>query len=161
MSRAASITHASETRLLVNDRSDVARAAGADGVHLAGSSLTPSIVRQTFGKDFLIGVSTHSFAEARAAQEGKADFAVFGPVFETNSKSIYGEPVGLEMLRMTADALAPFPIIALGGVTIANAPDCLRAGAAGIAGISLFSDPNNLTTVVASVRQMGRDDAQA
>ena len=147
-SRAVAITRGSSTRLLVNDRADIAHAAGADGVHLTGRSLAASVVRQTFGADFLIGVSTHSLAEARAAREGGADFAVFGPVFETASKRIYGEPVGLEKLKEAAHELAPFPIIALGGVTLNNAADCIGAGASGVAAIGLFSDLRDLETIV-------------
>ena len=136
--RAARVTRGSSTHLLVNDRADIASAAGADGVHLTGGSLEASIVRPAFGQDFVIGVSTHSLAEAQAARKGDADFAVFGPVFETASKKIYGEPLGLGKLSEVALALSPFPIIALGGVTINNARSCLGAGAAGIAGIRLF-----------------------
>src|SRR2546427_2903572 len=87
--RAAHITQGSATRLLVNDRGDVAQAAGADGAHLSSGSLESRVVRQTFGEEFLIGASTHSLAEARAARDGGADFAVFGQVFETVSKRIY------------------------------------------------------------------------
>ncbi|HEX7773081.1 MAG TPA: thiamine phosphate synthase, partial [Pyrinomonadaceae bacterium] len=83
--RAAEITRNSKTRLLVNDRADIARAAGADGVHLTSQSLPADVVRNIFGPEFLIGVSTHSLDEARAARDGGADFVVFGPVFETES----------------------------------------------------------------------------
>jgi thiamine-phosphate pyrophosphorylase len=146
--QSAEITRGSATRLLINDRADIARAAGADGVHLQRRSLEPSIVRGTFGEDFLIGASTHSLTEARAARDGGADFVVFGPVFETVSKRIYGEPVGLEKLREAARELASFPIIALGGVTLDNALDCLRAGARGVAAIRLFNDPARLSQIV-------------
>jgi thiamine-phosphate pyrophosphorylase len=146
--RAAEITRGSATRLLINDRADVARAAGADGVHLQIRSLEPRIVRRTFGEEFLIGASTHSLAEARAARDGGADFVVFGPVFDTVSKRIYGEPVGLEKLSEAARELASFPIIALGGVTLNNAQECLRAGARGVAAIRLFNDPARLSQIV-------------
>jgi thiamine-phosphate pyrophosphorylase len=152
--RAVALTTGTATRLLVNDRSDIARAVGADGVHLTASSLSAAIVRRTFGADFLIGVSTHSLDEARAAQADGADFAVFGPVFETASKRIYGEPVGLKTFSDVASALAPFPILVLGGVTIDNARDCVRAGAAGIAGISLFNQCHDLKRVVQLVQAM-------
>src|SRR5215213_3988547 len=82
---AARLTRGSDTRLLVNDRADIARAAGADGVHLTTRSLEAAVVRRAFGEDFLIGVSAHSLEEARAARDGGADFAVFGPVFDTPS----------------------------------------------------------------------------
>ena len=149
--QSAEITRGSATRLLVNDRADIARGAGADGVHLTTRSLEARIVRRTFGEEFLIGASTHSIEGARAACEGGADFAVFGPVFETVSKRIYGEPIGLEQLSEVARGLGPFPIIALGGITLENARDCLLAGASGIAGISLFNDVATLGEIVQGV----------
>src|SRR4051794_6833227 len=98
-SSAAAITARSATRLLVNDRADIARAAGCDGVHLATHSLDARIVRKTFGPDFLIGASTHSIEEASDARDAGADFAVFGPIFDTPSKRAYGQPLGLEKLE--------------------------------------------------------------
>src|SRR5439155_18063523 len=76
----------SETRILINDRSDVALAAGADGVHLTANSLSPRTIRENFPSNFIIGASTHSLAEARTAAEDGANFAVFGPVFESPRK---------------------------------------------------------------------------
>jgi thiamine-phosphate pyrophosphorylase len=142
--RAVEITRGTSTRLLVNDRADIAAGAGADGVHLTTRSLEPKTVRQTFGNDFLIGASTHSLAEARAARDGGADFIVFGPIFPTPSKDEYGSPLGVHNLADVAAELAPFPALALGGISTENARECLRAGASGIAGISLFRAPENL-----------------
>ena len=132
--RAASLTRGSTTRLLINDRFDVARAAGADGVHLTSRSLPANVVRQNCGQDFLIGASIHSLEEARAAVG--ADFVVFGPVFATGSK----QPQGLEKLREVASALAGFPVVAIGGVNRDNAAQCYEAGASGVAAIRLFDD---------------------
>jgi len=137
--QAAQLTRGSQTRLLVNDRADIARAAGADGVPLSGSSLRPNIVRQTFGADFLIGVSTHSVEEADAARLAGADFAVWGPVFATTSKSSYGESQGVAKLSEVVRKVVPLPIVALGGVNLDNASSCFKAGAQGVAGISLFN----------------------
>ena len=137
---AAAIARSSTTQLLVNDRFDVARAAGADGVHLTARSLPASIVRQICGEDFLIGVSTHSLEEASNARAEGADFVVFGPVFETPLKQIYGAPQGLEKLREVTDALKGFPVLAIGGINLDNAAECIRAGVSGIAGISLFNE---------------------
>ena len=136
--RAAKITRGSDTRLLVNDRADIARAAGADGVHLTSQSLPANVVRKMFGPEFVIGVSTHSFDEARAAPAAGADFVVFGPVFETESKRAFGEPQGTEKLCEVALALRPFPVIAIGGITSENSALCLVNRASGIAGISMF-----------------------
>jgi thiamine-phosphate pyrophosphorylase len=150
--QAAEITRGSSTRLLVNDRADIARAARADGVHLTTKSLAASVIRRTFGDDFLIGVSTHSLEEARSASGG-ADFAVFGPVFDTTSKRMYGEPQGIAALEVVAVRLAPFPILALGGVTLSNVADCFRAGASGIAAIRLFKGPAELSEVLEAIRE--------
>lgn len=138
------MTRNSATRLLVNDRADIALAARADGVHLTARSLSTELVRRVFGSRLLIGVSTHTLGEAREARDGGADFAVFGPVFETESKQAYGPPVGLEKLREVAHTLEPFPLLALGGITRENIASVLRAGASGVAGISIFSDAQTL-----------------
>ena len=145
------ITRGTDSRLLINDRADIARASGADGCHLTTRSLEASVVRSTFGPDFLIGVSTHSLAEAQAARAGDADFAVFGPVFASASKRAYGPPLGVEQLREATLALSPFPLIALGGISRENAREALQAGAGGVAGISLFSDPTSLCETVQAI----------
>jgi thiamine-phosphate pyrophosphorylase len=137
---------------LVNDRADIAREAGADGVHLTTRSLEPRVVRRMFGEDFLIGVSAHTLAEAQAARAGGADFATFGPVFDTPSKRAYGPPTGLARLSEAARALAPFPLIALGGMTSENAHAALSAGAHGIAAIRLFNDAHALEGIVKRLR---------
>jgi thiamine-phosphate pyrophosphorylase len=151
--RAAEITRASATRLLVNDRADIASSAGADGVHLTTRSLPTEIIRRTFGADFLIGVSTHSLEEAKAAREARADFVVFGPIFQTPAKDDYGAPMGLQKLTQVASELKPFPVLALGGVTIGNAADCMRAGAQGIAAIRMLNDPGRLGDIVNEIRK--------
>ena len=152
-SSAAGITKGTPTKLLINDRSDVAAAAGADGVHLTTSSLPTAVVRQTFGDDFLIGVSTHSLEEANNACYGGADFIVFGPVFETASKKDFGEPTGLSGLTSVCSALSPFPVLALGGVSIDNAPECIQAGARGVAAIRMLQTAAQLADVVADIRR--------
>jgi thiamine-phosphate pyrophosphorylase len=152
--RAAEITRGSETRLLVNDRSDIARAAGAGGVHLTTQSLPARVVRTTYGREFLIGVSTHSLDEARAAQAGGADFVVFGPVFETESKREFGEPQGLNSLAEVARELREFPVVAIGGITLENARACFEAGARGVAAIRLLNDAERMSSIVAGLRNV-------
>ncbi|MDX6575907.1 MAG: thiamine-phosphate pyrophosphorylase, partial [Blastocatellia bacterium] len=90
-----SIARGSSTRILVNDRADVAAGAGADGVHLTTHSLTSDTIRNAFGAKLLIGASTHSVVEAREASRQGADFAVFGPIFSSPAKAKYGAPLGL------------------------------------------------------------------
>lgn len=142
VSRAVEITRGSTTRLLVNDRFDVALAAGADGVHLTSVSLPTRVVREVCGPEFVIGVSTHSLDEARAARDNGADFCVFGPVFETESKRSFGPPQGLERLKEVVAGVPGFPVLAIGGVSIDNAESCFAVGASGFAGISWFNAPD-------------------
>ena len=150
---AAAITNGSVTRLLVNDRADIASAAGANGVHLTSNSIPTSVVRNTFGSEFLIGVSTHSLTEATNANEKGADFIVFGPIFETSSKQQYGEPVGLTELAKATSRLKPFPVLALGGITIERVSECFRAGAQGIAAIRMLNDPSRLSDIANDIRE--------
>ncbi|MDT4896036.1 MAG: thiamine-phosphate pyrophosphorylase [Acidobacteriota bacterium] len=152
--RSAEITRGTETRLLVNDRADIALAARADGCHLTTRSIEASVIRRTFGTDFLIGVSTHSLAEAQAARDGGADFAVFGPVFDTPSKQVYGEPVRLESLREASHKLSPFPLLAVGGIALENVAEVSRAGASGVAAIRLFSESIDLDATVRAIRDI-------
>jgi thiamine-phosphate pyrophosphorylase len=152
-SRASDIVRGSRTRLLVNDRADVALAAGAAGVHLTSRSINTSVMRQTFGAEFLIGVSTHSPEEVKAARDDGADFVVFGPVFETASKLVYGQPIGLESLRQVAAKSASFPILAIGGVSLDNVADCFRAGASGIAAIRMLGNKSMLARVAQDIRE--------
>ena len=137
-------------RVLVNDRADIA-ACVADGVHLTTRSLTAEAVRRAFGPELLIGVSTHNLEEALAAERGGADFVVFGPVFETASKAAYGEPVGVEALAQTAARLN-IPVLALGGITLSNFQQTLDAGAAGVAGISIFAEATDLAHLVSTIK---------
>ncbi|HKP82004.1 MAG TPA: thiamine phosphate synthase [Pyrinomonadaceae bacterium] len=139
-SSAVELTRGSKTRLLVNDRADIARAAGADGVHLTSQSLPADVVRSMFGSQFLIGVSTHSLDEARTARDGGADFIVFGPVFEKHG---FSTPQGLDKLRNVTSELGDFPVLAIGGVSLENARACFEAGASGVAAIRLLNDPES------------------
>ena len=118
----------------VNDRVDVALAAGADGVHLAGTSMTPPEVA-ALAPEMAVAVSVHGTAElTRAAGHPQVAFAVLGPIFATPSKASFGPPLGLEVLA--AATKQSLPVLALGGVTVENSRACLAAGAVGIACIS-------------------------
>ncbi|MBN9659614.1 MAG: thiamine phosphate synthase [Acidobacteria bacterium] len=124
-------------RVLVNSRVDVALACGAHGVHLPAGAMAPSAWRPITPAGFLFGVSCHDLDELRAAEADGADFAVFGPVFRPLSKQDDRPCWGLDGLRKAAGAVK-IPVYALGGITWQNAPSCVEAGAAGVAGITLF-----------------------
>jgi thiamine-phosphate pyrophosphorylase len=159
----------SQTRLLVNSRADVALAAGAHGVHLRSDDISPGEARAIWARAAcpqaqlapVIAVSCHTPEEVRTAAAQGADFAVFAPVFEKQ-----GQPgSGLEALRQAcapkigpakveASAIAALPVLALGGITLANAPQCLAAGAAGVAGIRLFQE-NAISSILELFRGSG------
>ncbi len=162
----------SRTRLLINSRIDVALAAGADGVHLRSDDIAASEARVIWTKAGrrtegggifappLIGVSCHATNEVRLAEAHGADFAVFAPVFEKHGSA----GAGIEALRaacrpqpaagnVEGPGTSAMPVLALGGITLENAPACLQAGASGIAAIRLFQD-NEVRTVVQQLRNI-------
>jgi thiamine-phosphate pyrophosphorylase len=135
----------SPTRLLLNFRPDIALATGAHGVHLSSSpeELSPAQVRTLYasvGRPLpVVTISCHTQAEVQLAHQQKVDAILFAPVFEkplADDTKLAGQ--GLHQLRAACLAAAPIPVYALGGVTVKNAPACLEAGAAGVAGIRLF-----------------------
>ena len=141
---------ARSVRVLVNDRADVAACASA-GVHLTTRSLPARVVREVFGSEMALGVSTHNIEEAMAAEQGGADFVVFGPVFETESKRAFGPPVGIEALRRVSGRLS-IPVIALGGIKAGNFHLALEAGASGVAAISLFAGSEDVARLVKKIK---------
>ncbi|HEV2615100.1 MAG TPA: thiamine phosphate synthase, partial [Candidatus Acidoferrales bacterium] len=139
------------TRVVVNDRLDVAIAADAAGVHLGGSSLPiGEVVRWCRAgnapKDFLIGASCHTIQEAVAAEGAGANYIFFGPVYETPSKENLGAPQGIEKLAEVCEKIR-MPVLAIGGIGEGNAAVCMSAGAAGIAAIRLFQQSLNATSL--------------
>jgi thiamine-phosphate diphosphorylase len=141
----------SATRIIVNDRLDVAITAGADGVHLRGTSFDASRVRTAAGDDFLIGRSVHSVEEAVAADGGGGlDYLIFGTMFPTTSKPERHPLAGPEALR-TAVAACRVPILGIGGITLENVDRMAAAGAAGVAAIGLFLDSQSAD--IAAIRR--------
>jgi thiamine-phosphate pyrophosphorylase len=152
------------THLLINSRTDVALAVGADGVHLRAEDVAPYDVRQMLEVSthrplatdhFLVAASCHSVADVLRAESEKVDFAVFAPVFEKKDAPLFlkkaTQPVGLAALREACRA--KIPVLALGGVTLENAASCLEAGAAGVAAIRLFQE-NRIEDVVRALRAL-------
>jgi thiamine-phosphate pyrophosphorylase len=145
------------TRIIVNDRLDIAVTENAAGVHLGGESMPVADVRAWCSRfpalpaGFLIGASTHSLDAAQAAERDDADYIFFGPVFATPAKLQYGPPQGLARLEEVCRAVR-IPVIAIGGITTENTADCLRVGAAGIAAIRLFQESPNVDAVVRALR---------
>jgi thiamine-phosphate pyrophosphorylase len=159
VSRQASHTRP-PTRILVNDRLDVAIAEQAGGVHLGENSLPAgqaknlmlaSTAAQSRLQDFLIGVSCHSLEAAKSAAFAGADYIFFGPIFATPSKADFGAPQGLERLAEVCTSVA-IPVLAIGGITLENAPACFSAGASGIAAIRLFQDSADPASIVNALR---------
>lgn len=149
----------SSTHLLINSRTDVALAAGADGVHLRSKDVSPEEVRRIWAECSAgalarekpcIAASCHVRGDVDRAQSGAADFAVFAPVFGKRNAS-GTQPAGLAALQEACRA--KIPVLALGGVTLENAASCLNAGAAGVAGIRLFQE-NKIEDVVRALRAL-------
>jgi thiamine-phosphate diphosphorylase len=141
-------------RVVVNDRLDVALAAGAAGVHLRGDSMAAADVRRLAPDGFLVGRSVHSVEEARNAERGGGtDYLVFGTVFPSVNKPD-GHPIaGVDALR-SACAAVRLPILAIGGVTEANVVEAVAAGAAGVAAIGLFAANERVADTVRTVRRL-------
>lgn len=123
---------------IVNDRLDIAMASGADGVHLGQEDIPLRAARKAVGNTMLIGISATSIEEAQKAQDEGADYIGLGHIFPTISKEKHHPPLGLEALEKAA-SLISIPILAIGGITMENAPALISAGAAGIAVISAVS----------------------
>ena len=145
---------ASHCRVLVNGRADIAVAAGADGVHLTSSGIRISDIRAWIPKNFIVGVSVHTMCEIRAAGADGSDYVLLGHVFPTASKEGMGTPLGVDFLRRACIG-SSVPVLCLGGMTAERAPAVLQAGAAGIAGISLFQNDDEFSCLGEKFRGRG------
>ncbi len=142
--------HAAGALVLVNDRPDVARAAGADGVHLGQDDLPVAAARRVLGPGALVGVSTHDVGQARAAAAAGADYLGVGPVFATTSKTAALPPRGLDLVRAVRAAVA-CPLVAIGGITAATAAAVRAAGADSVAMIGALTTAPDVTAAVRAV----------
>ena len=151
--RAVRAVRGTNARVIVNDRLDVALAAGAHGVHLRGDSMPASRVRTIVPRGFLVGRSVHTREDAIAATEGGGlDYLIFGTVFHTPSKP-GREAAGIAALADVV-TMTPLPVLAVGGMSVGRFGEVARAGAIGFAGIAFFSNgpPMALDEMVGQAR---------
>ena len=139
-------------RLIINDRVDVALALKANGVHLGQTDIPAEAARDLLGESALIGVSTHNLAQAKLAARMPVDYVAFGPIFKTSTKENPDPIAGLEALRAVRAIIGDLPLVAIGGITLANAEEAWKAGADAISSIAaLVSDAARIPE---SMRQM-------
>ena len=134
------ITRKFDVGFFVNDRFDLALAAGADGVHLGQDDISPSRIPMAARSRLMVGRSTHSLEQAREACEERVDYIAFGPIFATESKESRCNPRGIERLAAVVRAVQPQPVIAIGGIDFGNVARVAEAGVAGVAVISAIAD---------------------
>ena len=140
---AVSRAHAAGALLIVNDRADVAKLSGADGVHVGQDDLPVADVRRVLGTDAIVGLSTHDSTQIDRAVETSATYIAVGPVYGTSTKDTGYTARGLDLVRYAVARAGGRPVVAIGGITLERAPEVLDAGAASVAIISdlLTTDP--------------------
>lgn len=141
-----------QTRVVVNDRLDIALVANASGIHLRGESFSATRIRPTVPPGFLIGRSVHDVDQAVAAAASGCDYLIFGTVFPSRNKRPDHPVAGLGQLSEIAAAV-PIPVLAIGGISTENAVDAIAAGAAGVAGIDMFRSGGPVTSTVSTLRR--------
>ena len=152
------IAHSAGARIIINDRVDIAIALGADGVHLGQDDLPPDEARKMLGDKAIIGFSTHSIEQARAAVQLPIDYIAFGPIFRTDSKIDTEPSVGLEMLRRLRSEIGSMPLVAIGGITAGNLRGVLDAGADSAAIIgAILSSPDGITGKMADFEHLANE----
>ncbi len=139
--RVVAQAHAAGARLIVNDRADIARMSGADGVHVGQDDMSVEDARRIVGPDAVVGLSTHDDAQIEAAARTSATYIAVGPIYGTGTKDTGYAARGLDLVRRAV--LTGRPVVAIGGITLARAPEVIAAGAASVAVISdlLSGDP--------------------
>lgn len=142
------LTRAHDVRFVLNDRFDLALAAGADGVHLGQNDLPPRALPRDARERLAVGRSTHDASQARTATREDVDYVAYGPVFGTTSKTSEYAARGLESLAEIVALVAPLPVVAIGGIDVSNVDEVAAVGARGVAVISAVaaaSDPKAAT----------------
>jgi len=151
---AVAVAARSGVQLIINDRVDLALAVGAHGVHLGQDDMPPEAARRLLGPNAVIGYSTHNVEQAIAATKLPIDYLAIGPIFATTTKSDTAPVLGLEGLRRVRRAIGAFPLVAIGGITRANAGEVIEAGSDSVAVISaVLSDPPRITEAMRSLLQ--------
>ncbi|NPV63027.1 MAG: thiamine phosphate synthase [Methanotrichaceae archaeon] len=141
---------------LVNDRIDIALAAQADGVHLGQSDMPYRAARRLLGPEKVIGITVHNLAEALKAEEAGADYLGVSPIFATSTKSDAGKPAGITLIEEIR-ARVDIPLIAIGGINLANAPQVVEAGADGLCAISAVVAGDDVSTEIRKFQSLFRD----
>ncbi len=142
---ALQIARKHDVRLIINDRVDVALALGADGVHLGQTDMPVEAARRLLGERVIVGISTHNLEQAKLAANMPVDYVAFGPIFKTSTKENPDPIAGLEALRGVRTIVGSLPVVAIGGITLANAGEAWKAGADAVSSIAaLVSDPSRI-----------------
>jgi thiamine-phosphate pyrophosphorylase len=156
--KAVEIARARNVKIIINDRVDIALTLGADGVHLGQEDLPPAEARKILGENAIIGYSTHSIEQALEAAKLPLDYIAFGPVYDTRTKENPDKTVGLDGLKWVREAVAGFPLVAIGGINSANLQPVFEAGADSAAIISdLFTVPGHITQKMTYLLQVSRN----
>ena len=153
---AVEVARRSGVTLIVNDRVDIALAANAHGVHLGQDDMPPDAARQLLGDEAIIGYSTHDIEQATRALSLPIDYLAIGPIFATSTKTDTSPVLGLDGLRAVRKAIGAVPLVAIGGISAANAREVIEAGADSVALISgVLSDPLRISeSIRAFVREI-------
>jgi thiamine-phosphate pyrophosphorylase len=158
---ALQIARKHDVRLIINDRVDVAHALGADGVHLGQTDMPVEVARRLLDERAIVGISTHNLEQAKLAANMRVDYVAFGPVFKTSTKENPDPIAGLETLRAVRKIVGALPVVAIGGITSANAEAAWRAGADSVSSIAaLVSDPLRIPENMRQMLAKSRADVE-
>jgi thiamine-phosphate pyrophosphorylase len=158
---ALQVARAHDAKLIINDRVDIALALKADGVHLGQTDMPVAAARHLLGQAAIIGFSTHNLVQARLAMTLHIDYLAFGPIFETGTKQNPDPVLGLDVLQEVRAITGSLPLVAIGGITLRNSADVLKAGADSLAIISeLVADPAQIAENMRKMLALGSSSKQ-